>query len=84
MGCRIIEEPAGFACMYDSVTMTAFGPVFDGGQELENFLAWLGDDVDPRKLAADELAELHAEFLDEEEKLPQDVRALPYALRGEP
>jgi hypothetical protein len=33
--------------------MTAFGPVFDEDESIEEFLEWLGDD--PRKLSAHEL-----------------------------
>jgi hypothetical protein len=82
MGCRILEDREdGFACMYDSVTMTAFGPVFDDGQQLENFMAWLGPDTDPRKLDDNELSALLAKFLEHEESLPEAVRNLPFALR---
>lgn len=43
MGLRIINDPSdanSYACFYDSVSMTAFGPVFDDSQEADDFLEW--------------------------------------------
>lgn len=40
MGMRI-KEGVGFAVLYDSTTDIAFGPLFDGGYEVEDFLDWL-------------------------------------------
>ena len=41
MGCRILTD-GDKACYYDSVTGTAFGPVFDDGEEeAEAFITYL-------------------------------------------
>lgn len=51
MGCRIMtDEDEGLSCFYDSVTMSAFGPVFQGIEdhpaledsaiEAEAFMCW--------------------------------------------
>ncbi len=43
MGCRLLHDRSlGYACWYDSVTDTAFGPVFlNGAEEAEDFGKWL-------------------------------------------
>ncbi len=63
MGTRILSEDAeaGQAVFYDSVTMTAFGPVMDDIQLAEAFLGWLGSD-DPRRMDAAELSGKWGEF----------------------
>ena len=50
MGCRIlvgklsINDIDEVACLYDSVSMMAFGPVFSGGKgQAERFLEYLTD-----------------------------------------
>jgi hypothetical protein len=54
MGYRIItDNTQGYSCLFCSTSMTAFGPVFDEDESIEEFLEWLGDD--PRKLSAHEL-----------------------------
>lgn len=54
MSVRTLEDPVEWsACMYDSVTMTAFGPIFDErhcvgtevpSEAIDSFLAWLKED----------------------------------------
>lgn len=34
-----------YTCLYDSVTMTAFGPIFYEGEDVEAFLRWLPKDA---------------------------------------
>ncbi len=46
MGVRIIEDKeSGYKCMYDSVTMWAFGGIFYEDEDIENFLNWLPQDA---------------------------------------
>ena len=41
MGVRIVgQEPEAAACLYDSVTGLAFGPVFSDAGDAEDFLEW--------------------------------------------
>lgn len=89
MSVRILENrDASMAVLYDSVTETAFGPIFRdlgdplgdeegfafAGEVAERFLASLG--VDARTLRADVLRQYHADFLAECEEngyhFPQD------------
>jgi len=43
MGCKVLSDGAiGQAALYDSVTMTAFGPVMPNATWAEGFLEWLG------------------------------------------
>lgn len=65
MSCRILEDKDGDACFYDSVTMTAFGPVIDI-EELKSFEEWLKED--PRKYSSKELWDKFCEFKKEGEK----------------
>jgi hypothetical protein len=54
MGVRTLFDPdLGKAVMYDSVTDTAFGPLFESAEDIEAFLAWLHDETatDPRQMA---------------------------------
>jgi hypothetical protein len=50
MGMRI-KEGVGFAVLYDSTTDIAFGPLFNGEWEVEEFLDWLEKKnvLDPRQ-----------------------------------
>lgn len=60
MACRILRnETYNEACFYDSVTMTAFGPVVDCN-ELEEFQEWLKDD--PRGYTSSALWDKFCEF----------------------
>jgi len=58
MGCRIIyDQEEDMAVLYDSVTMTCFGPVFDGPEaqeEAQAFVDWYETEYggDPRKAGA--------------------------------
>ena len=54
MSVRIIEGSDGYKVIYDSVTMTAFGPVFYEDDDVEAFLQWLSP-VDARTLGQREL-----------------------------
>jgi len=65
MGIRILEGAYDGgdevrAVMVDSTTEAAFGPLFESGEHVEDFLAWL--EQDPRGFRADQLASLHAEW----------------------
>jgi hypothetical protein len=62
MGCRILEDKNGYACFYDSVTMTAFGPVTDV-ETLEQFEKYLNND--PRVYTNLGLEELWIKFCKE-------------------
>jgi hypothetical protein len=84
MGIRILEGmydgSQHAAVLVDSVTDTAFGPLFNSSYHAEHFLEWLRENVtsdDARKLSAGELAEAHAswseECLDEEGDLPDEA-----------
>jgi len=46
MGVRIITDiESGEQVIYDSVTMTAFGPVFGKEDDVDDFLEWLPEDA---------------------------------------
>ena len=53
MSVRIIEGTDGYKCLYDSVTMTAFGPIFYDEDDIDDFLEWVK--VDPRKCSQEAL-----------------------------
>lgn len=67
MGVRILyDRDQDKACLFDSVTDTALGPVFyglDADDQAEHFREWHG--VDKRNLTPAELRELHARWTDE-------------------
>lgn len=69
MGVRILADvEEGLACLYCSVSDTAFGPVFYGGRhEAQVFLDWLGDGKDPRTMTARELESHYTDFRAEQE-----------------
>ncbi len=48
-GVKINESDSPGAVFYDSTSGRAFGPVFEGAEEAENFLTFLGG-VDPSRL----------------------------------
>lgn len=63
MGVRVIESAEGdLASLYDSVTMTSFGPVLESEEEAEMFLAWLPRDA--REYEDRDLANQYAAFRD--------------------
>jgi hypothetical protein len=66
MGVRILQGDKSHdgAVLYCSVSMWAFGPVFEDEDEAQQFLNWL--DVDPRKLSEPELHVKYLEFLERE------------------
>ena len=45
MSVRIIEGTDGYKAIYDSVTMTCFGPVFYEADDVDDFLEWLPQDA---------------------------------------
>lgn len=67
MGLRILyDEAESIACMYDSVTGWAFGPVFENATPVDSALAfinWLPQDA--RAYNAPELEQLHAKWTKE-------------------
>jgi hypothetical protein len=53
--------------LFDSVTGTAFGPVFDDEMQCDAFMEWMTSERevdDARALSASELEGLHAEWCD--------------------
>lgn len=63
MGVRILNDEDTGACLYDSVTMTAFGPIFDDRDQAEEFLSWLPNNIDARMLTDKDLESMHSDFL---------------------
>ena len=69
MGVRVLfNEEENIACLYDSVTMWAFGPVFCSGNDeipanerIATFANWLSDD--PRTYGDQALETKYAEYL---------------------
>ena len=61
MGVRIIDG-GDCAALYCSVSMQAFGPVFDSHEMAQEFLDWLKRD--PRRLSQDKLKDDFLKFLD--------------------
>ena len=72
MGCRTLTDVTqhDYTCFYDSVTMTAFGPVMGSEEEAEAFMKWLeadesrwvGDSADPRRYTDHGLRVFYDEF----------------------
>lgn len=62
MGVRVIGGGDG-ACIYDSVTMWAFGPIFEDAEQAEEFLQWLPRQPDPRLYTDRELSGKYSDFL---------------------
>lgn len=58
------------AALADSVTETAFGPLFYGTDEASDFLDWLHENykLDPRRLGDEQLQNLQLEFRKHEEE----------------
>lgn len=83
MGCRILsgmmvnegDRPA--ACLYDSVTETAFGPLFRGDgeheaeEEASTFLDWMltKHNIDPRRLDGEQLEDAVVQWRKEHESV---------------
>lgn len=61
MGVRILESDKDGAVLYCSVSMWAFGPVFEDGDKAQAFLDWL--ETDARRLSDSELASRHSEWM---------------------
>ena len=76
MGVRIMydsdAEHTGRAALYDSVTETAFGPLFMNPDEAQELLDWLGDGKDPRAMTALELDNHHTDWLAEKEDAKEE------------
>jgi len=63
MGVRILSDIDTGACMYDSVTMKAFGPVFADEDDVGAFLKLMfPGNADPRLLTDSELDAKHVEY----------------------
>jgi len=76
MGVRILESTDGYKCLYDSVTMTAFGPIFYEKHDVLDFLEWLT--VDARTLTSEQLADKQVEYDEfQEEEVSDCCCALP-------
>lgn len=58
MGVRLIEAHDGLTALYCSTSMTAFGPIFEDGEQAEDFLDWL--EIDARKLSPDALMDTYS------------------------
>ena len=70
MGVRIIQgkldgDSRGYAVLYCSTSMWAFGPVFEDEFQAQEFLDWLPDD--PRGYNDALLESKYVEFLEEKE-----------------
>lgn len=71
MGVRVLADES-FACMYDSVSMVAFGPVFHGEElfgspaaAVEDFIQWFylrHPGGDPRNLSQRELVDARSRW----------------------
>jgi len=84
MGVRVLvgEYDGGesAACMVDSVTGTAFGPLFrgeDAVEDIDRFVRWLSlrHGWDPRELTSAQLEDAHACWAKEEAKADEDEDA---------
>lgn len=69
-----LDNDSTGAVLVDSVTMTAFGPVFTDGAEAESFLAWLDHDTDPRTLEDRDLLDRVQQFRLDEIKRKDAIR----------
>ena len=72
MGVRIIQgrfdgDSRGYAVLYCSTSMWAFGPVFEDEFQAQEFLDWLPDD--PRSYSDALLESKHVEWLEEKEAI---------------
>lgn len=66
MGVRILQgDDYDGACLYCSVSMWAFGPIFENHDQAQEFLDWLS--TDPRSLNDSELRHRYHMFLKREE-----------------
>ena len=62
MGYGIVGGIDTKACFYCDTTENAFGPVFESGAFLDEFVDWMGDGFDPRGLSHGVLEEKFQEF----------------------
>lgn len=79
MGVRIVEGKDGsqtVALLYCSVSMWAFGPVFDDWEMADDFLNWLNQDA--RRLSDHELRTSYHNYLESREE--NGKRSSPVAL----
>jgi hypothetical protein len=77
MGVRIINDPSDrndYACLYDSVSMTAFGPVFDDAEEADDFLEWYDKNGPRSKVNNTEVLDLRIPSDSELETLVKEFR----------
>lgn len=66
MGIRNTEAEKRVA-LFDSVTDTAFGPIFDSGIEADSFVEFAEDrGIDVRTLNDDEIQNLFSEWMEDE------------------
>jgi hypothetical protein len=75
MGVRITSIE-GKVALYDSVSMTAFGPVFDDDMDAEDFLGYVEkhtNGADLRALPHERIEELHSAWQDEVEAEQEEV-----------
>jgi hypothetical protein len=82
MGTRIIGGDNDGAAFYDSVTETAFGPIFEDEHEAEAFLIWLQEEnyPDPRIIDREELGvalEKFREVEEDEEEEEEEAEEVP-------
>ena len=63
MSVRILRDAeTGYACLYCSTAMVAFGPVFVDEETAARFLAFLPKGADPRTYSPAELAQAYSRF----------------------
>jgi hypothetical protein len=73
MGIRILRSDDDMACLYDSVTDWAFGPVFYNSNDAEGFLKWVPDVPDLRLLTDQQMEAKFIEFCQLKEKIRDDA-----------
>jgi len=74
MATKIIGSDDNRTAFFDSVTDTAFGPLYEDESEAESFLVWLEESghPDPRTLNVDELANLLDAYREETDEEGED------------
>lgn len=70
MSVRIITDGDN-SVIYDSVTMTAFGPVFGRDEDPNDFLEWLPKDA--RSYSANELWNLYGDWIKQRDNEAYDT-----------
>ena len=64
MSVQILKDKAtGYQCLYCTTTMTVFGEVYCGEEDLNNFLKWLPKDA--RQYTREELSDKFHEWMAE-------------------